>query len=151
MKGSKGIGWLATLGLAAGAGVAVAAAVRGARKIDLRGRVVVITGGGRGLGFGIAEEFLKRGCRLAICGRDGDVIAEAVEAFRRRGADGFGMACDGSDPAQVGTFLARVIERFGNIDVLVNNAGQCFVGPAAELTAEDVVYALRNIFWCQYP
>src|SRR3954454_2149431 len=119
MKGSKGIGWLAALGLAAGAGGAVAAAVRGARKIDLRGRVVVITGGGRGLGFGIAEEFLKRGCRLAICGRDGDVIAEAVEAFKRRGGDVLGMACDGSDPAQVHTFVSRVMNDFGTIDILV--------------------------------
>jgi NAD(P)-dependent dehydrogenase (short-subunit alcohol dehydrogenase family) len=46
--------------------------------------------------------------------------------------------------------VTRVLNDFGTIDVLVNNAGQCFVGPAAEQTAEDVDYALRNIFWCQY-
>ena len=60
------------------------------------------------------------------------------------------MPADSSDPAEAGDFIAGAIERFGAIDLLVNNAGQCFVGPAAELTAEDVDYAIRNIFWCQF-
>ncbi|QDV34644.1 SDR family NAD(P)-dependent oxidoreductase [Tautonia plasticadhaerens] len=150
MKDRTDISLLATVGVVAGVGIAAAALARAARRVDLSGRVVVITGGGRGLGFAIAEEFLRRGCRLAICGRDGEVIDRAVADFRRRGADAFGMSCDASDPGQVGAFVARVLDRFGTIGVLVNNAGQCFVGPAAELQAEDVEYALRNIFWSQY-
>jgi NAD(P)-dependent dehydrogenase (short-subunit alcohol dehydrogenase family) len=110
----------------------------------------MITGGGRGLGLAIAREFLRHGCRLALCGRDGDVIARAVQELQGQGSDVFGASCDASDPVQVGGFVARVLERFGTIDVLVNNAGQCFVGPAVELETEDVEKALRNIFWVQY-
>lgn len=143
-------GVVGAVGLAAGAGLLLAAAARRARRIDLRGRVVMITGGGRGLGLAIAREFLQRGCRLAICGRDGQVIARATEELRRQGADVFGAACDASVPEQVNAFVAQVLERFGTIDVLVNNAGQCFVGPAAELESGDVEKALRNIFWVHY-
>lgn len=144
------LGLVKAVGLAAGAGLALAAAARQARRIDLRGKVVVVTGGGRGLGLAVARAFLARGCRLAISGRDGDVIAGTVADLRRQGADVFGAGCDASDPQQVAGFVAQVVERFGAIDVLVNNAGQCFVGPAAELQAQDVEYALRNIFWSQY-
>jgi NAD(P)-dependent dehydrogenase (short-subunit alcohol dehydrogenase family) len=138
------------LGLALGAGLLLSAAARRARRIDLRGRVVMITGGARGLGLAIAREFLKRGCKLAICGRGGDVVDRAVEELRSQGADVFGAACDASDPEQARDFVARVVERFGSIDVLVNNAGQCFAGPAVQLEAETVEQALRGIFWVQF-
>jgi NAD(P)-dependent dehydrogenase (short-subunit alcohol dehydrogenase family) len=120
---------------------------RRARRADLRGRVAVVTGGGRGLGFAVARELRRRGCRLAICGRDGEVVARAAQAL---GADVFAAACDASDPAEVEGFVAEVINRFGRIDVLVNNAGQCFVGPAVELQQGDVEYALRNLFWVHW-
>lgn len=112
--------------------------------------MVVVTGGGRGLGYAIAREFLARGCKLAIGSRDGEAIARAVAEFRLRGGEVYGTACDASDPAQVQAFIAGVIERFGHIDVLVNNAGQVFFGPAAELRAEDLEAAIRNIFWVHF-
>jgi NAD(P)-dependent dehydrogenase (short-subunit alcohol dehydrogenase family) len=138
------------LGLVAGAGLLLSAAARRARRIDLRGHVVMVTGGARGLGFDIAREFLQRGCRLAICGRDGDKVARAVEQFQRQGGDVFGAPCDASNPEQVQTFVAQVVERFGAIDVLVNNAGQCFAGPAVQLDTETMEQALRGIFWVQF-
>lgn len=150
MQTRTAIKWTAALGLAAGAGALALAAARAARRIDLRDRVVIVTGASRGLGFAIAQEFARRGSRLAICCRHGADIARAVQALQRDGADAFGMACDASDPAQVQAFVERVLDRFGSIDILVNNAGQCFVGPASELTADDLEYALRNIFWLQY-
>lgn len=136
------------LGLVAGAGVLLAA--RRARRIGLRGRVVMVTGGARGLGFAMARAFLQRGCRLAICGRSGDVVARAVEELRGQGGDVFGAPCDVGDPEQVRAFVEQVIGHFGAIDVLVNNAGQCFAGPAVQLEAETVEQALRNIFWVQF-
>lgn len=148
MAKRSALGVVGQLG-ALGAGLVFAAARR-TRRIDLRGRVVVITGGGRGLGLAIAREFLQRGCRLALCGRDGEVIARATEDFRRQGFDVFGAACDASDSRQVEAFFGQVFERFGQIDVLVNNAGQCFVGPAVELRPDDVQEALRHIFWTHY-
>jgi NAD(P)-dependent dehydrogenase (short-subunit alcohol dehydrogenase family) len=142
------------LAIAAGVGIAAAllaaGAARRARRIDLQGRVALITGGGRGLGRQIAEELLGQGCKLAICGRDAAEIADATAAMREQGGDVFGEACDASEPDQVNAFVQRVIERFGRIDVLVNNAGQCFVGPATALRPEHMEDALRNIFWVQY-
>jgi NAD(P)-dependent dehydrogenase (short-subunit alcohol dehydrogenase family) len=134
------------IGLAAGA----VRLRRRARRIDLAGRVVVVTGGGRGFGYAIAREFLRHGCKLAIGSRDGETIARATADFRLHGAEVLGMACDASDPAQVRDFIAAVLERFGGIDILVNNAGQVFFGPAAELHPDDLEAAMRNIFWTHY-
>jgi NAD(P)-dependent dehydrogenase (short-subunit alcohol dehydrogenase family) len=137
------------------AGVAAAAVFtsvmrRRARRLDLQGLVAVVTGGGRGLGLAITRELLARGCRVAICGREGPLIERSVAALRAEGHDVFGMACDASAPDQVQRFVHSVIEHYGEIDLLVNNAGQCFVGPAAELSPADMDKALRNIFWVHY-
>jgi NAD(P)-dependent dehydrogenase (short-subunit alcohol dehydrogenase family) len=132
------------------AGVLAALAARRSRRLELRGRVAVVTGGGRGLGLAISRELVTRGCRVAICGRDGDLIERAVAALCGEGADVMGSSCDAADPAQVDAFMQRVLDRHGHIDILVNNAGQCFVGPVQELAAEDMQDALRNIFWVNY-
>jgi NAD(P)-dependent dehydrogenase (short-subunit alcohol dehydrogenase family) len=132
------------------AGLSLAVAARRPRSLDLRGRVAVVTGGGRGLGLAITRELLRCGCRLAICGRDGEVIRRCVEELEREGFEVIGKACDASDPEQVQAFVDVVINNYGAVDILVNNAGQCFVGPAAELEPADMQSALRNIFWVQY-
>lgn len=142
---------LATMALGLGAaGYLAVRRSRRARRLDLRGRVVVVTGGGRGLGFAVARAFAARGCKLAICGRDGDVIARAVEELGRYGVDVFGDTCDVSEPAQVEMFIEQVLTHYCAIDVLINNAGQCFVGPAVELRAAELDEAFRNIFWVHY-
>jgi NAD(P)-dependent dehydrogenase (short-subunit alcohol dehydrogenase family) len=139
-----------TLGWVAGAGLLLASVARRARRIDLRGKVVMVTGGARGLGLAIARAFLARGCKVAICGRDGDSVAKAVERLRSEGGDVFGAACDASDAAQVRGYVDQVLAHFGTLDILVNNAGQCFAGPVAQLEAETVEKALRGIFWVQF-
>jgi NAD(P)-dependent dehydrogenase (short-subunit alcohol dehydrogenase family) len=136
--------------LAAAALFFVAAARRRRRRIPLEGCVALITGGGRGLGLAITRALVQQGCRVAICGRDEDVIAASVATLREAGADAMGEACDASDPVAVNAFVQRVLGHFGRLDILVNNAGQCFVGPAAELQAADMERALRNIFWVHY-
>jgi NAD(P)-dependent dehydrogenase (short-subunit alcohol dehydrogenase family) len=131
-----------------GAGVALDAARR-ARRIDLAGRVIVVTGGGRGLGHAIARQLVEGGSRLAICGRDAEEIERAAQALRRAGGDVHAAACDCADSEAVARFMDDVIARFGRIDALVNNAGECFVGPAGALRDADVERAMRNIFWAQ--
>jgi NADP-dependent 3-hydroxy acid dehydrogenase YdfG len=88
----------------------------------LTGKRALVTGGGSGIGLGVARVFLQEGARVAITGRD--------EAKLRRAADELGAgdrllyrACDVGEPAQVEAVVSHVTERWGGIDVLVNNAG----------------------------
>jgi NAD(P)-dependent dehydrogenase (short-subunit alcohol dehydrogenase family) len=69
--------------------------------------------------------------------------------LRRAGADVYAAACDCAESDAVARFMDDVITRFGRIDALVNNAGECFVGPAGALRDADVERAMRNIFWAQ--
>lgn len=133
-----------------GGGVFVWAVARARRRIHLKGRVAIVTGGGRGLGAAITRELVARGCRVAICGRDEAVIRAAVDSLRAEGAQVIGMRCDVSDPTATNSFVQRVLEEYGSIDILVNNAGQCFVGPAVELQSADLHRAMRDIFWVNF-
>jgi NAD(P)-dependent dehydrogenase (short-subunit alcohol dehydrogenase family) len=148
MKRHNSSGGLALAAL--GAGLLVMAVARARRRVPLKGRVAVVTGGGRGLGAAITRELVSRGCRVAICGRDEAVIQSAVQALRAEGADVMGVRCDVSDPTATNAFVQSVIEEYGTVDILVNNAGQCFVGPAVELQPADLHRAMRDIFWVNF-
>lgn len=96
------------------------------------GRVALITGASRGIGYGIAEAFVARGDRVCITGRGEDALKEAVE---RLGADRvIGFPGKAHDEAHQVAAVDRAMEAFGRIDYLVNNAGTNPVfGPIAEL------------------
>ena len=106
---------------------------------SLHGRVVVVTGGGRGIGRAIATALADRGCRVAI----GDVDSvSAREAAAALGEDAVGLALDVTDRPGFTTFLNEVERRLGPIDVLVNNAGIMAVGPFDE---EDDATVIRQL------
>jgi NAD(P)-dependent dehydrogenase (short-subunit alcohol dehydrogenase family) len=87
-------------------------------------RVALVTGGARGIGLGISKCLAADGCDLAVCGvRDEDAAAEGVGEIRGRGAEVLYCQADVSDRAARAAMLARIRERFGRLDVLVNNAG----------------------------
>jgi NAD(P)-dependent dehydrogenase (short-subunit alcohol dehydrogenase family) len=138
------------VGAAAGAAFATAgvlAARKAARAwmrpgIDLRGKVVLITGASRGLGLAMGREFAHAGARIAICARDAQ---ELEEAARRIPAIPF--VCDITDRESVRTLIRDVIDRFGRIDVLINNAGEISVGPFDALEREDFERAMKTMFW----
>ncbi|WP_189219674.1 MULTISPECIES: SDR family oxidoreductase [Streptomyces] len=96
------------------------------------GRVALITGASRGIGYGVAEAFVARGDRVVITGRNEDALKEAVE---RLGADrALGVAGKAHDEAHQAVAVDRAMETFGRIDFLVNNAGTNPVfGPIADL------------------
>src|SRR3954469_16910179 len=100
-----------------GAG-ALWAAARQARRIELRGKVAVITGGGRGLGHAIARELADAGCKLANCGGDAEVVELAVKELRTHQVEVIGQACDTSDERAVEQFIEQVLAHYGQIDVL---------------------------------
>jgi NAD(P)-dependent dehydrogenase (short-subunit alcohol dehydrogenase family) len=136
--------------LAAGgvAGLLVAREVlQRAREMDLDGRVVIITGGSRGLGFLLAREFLRQGANVAICARDSEELLLAERELEAIGGQVFAYRCDVSDPSEVEQFVQLVSRRLGPPDVLVNNAGVLEVGPLESMDHDDFRQAMDVMFW----
>src|SRR2546430_5930451 len=94
---------------------------RGGVKIDLAGKVALVTGGTRGIGHAIARALARAGARVAVLARDGGRAQETAQALGD--GTGRGYACDVADARQVETVVAAVERDFGRVDVLVNNAG----------------------------
>lgn len=107
------------------------------RAIDLEGRVVLITGGSRGLGLELARVFADEGARLALLARDADALERARAEIAARGAQVDVFPCDLRDPGQIDRSVSSVLSRFGTVDVLVNNAGVILGSPLAHLGEED--------------
>lgn len=129
-----------------GAGAALRGLVRYRRRIDLAGKVCVITGGSRGLGLVLARELLRRGARVAICAREKDELQRARIELDGLG-EVFASACDLTSRSDILCFLTEVRDELGPIDVLVNNAGVITVGPAELMTIDDYDEALRTHLW----
>jgi short-subunit dehydrogenase len=127
-------------------------ALQGALMEDMRGKVVLITGASRGLGFAMAKEFGRVGAKLVICARDTRELDLARQELESRGIDLFAVQCDVSDDNQVQEMITRALARFGVIDVLVNNAGVIQAGPLNAQTVADFDEAMKIMFWGQvYP
>src|SRR5687767_3189952 len=88
----------------------------------LNNKVAVITGGGQGIGRGIALAFASEGARIAILDIDGEKATAAATDCSNRGTDAMGVACDVADRAQVDEAVATVVGRFGGVDILVTCA-----------------------------
>lgn len=137
------------LALAAGFGLLLGthALLRRRTLCDFRGKTVLITGGARGLGLVLAREFAGEGARLALCSRSADDLERARGELARNGAEVLTVVCDVGDPDQVERLVAAARQRFGQIDVLVNNAGVIQAGPFEVQTVADYEEALRVHFW----
>ena len=114
---------------------------------DLKHKTVLITGGSRGLGLVMAREFAREGARLALCARDDEELERARRDLARSGVDVMVFRCDVRNNQEVMDMVAAVNNRFGNIDVLVNNAGVIQVGPIEVMTHEDFDLAMQAHFW----
>lgn len=102
--------------------------------LGLAGKVVVVTGGSRGLGRACARRFAQSGARVALCAREQAVLEQAAqEVARATGAEVLARPCDVTRPADVEAFVRAVEARFGGVDVLVNNAGTSAAAPFAEV------------------
>jgi 3-oxoacyl-[acyl-carrier protein] reductase len=91
--------------------------------MEFEGRVAVVTGGSQGIGRAICEGFARRGAAVAFCGRDIEGGTAVADELQKSGAEGEFFAADVARPDEVATFLGAVLDKYGQIDVLVNNAG----------------------------
>ena len=110
---------------------------------SLEGKSAVITGGTKGLGKGIAEEFAENGASTVIVSRN-QADCDAVSAGIREkfGTESFGIAADLTKSEDISNLVAKSVEALGRIDVLVNNAGSARAKSAEELTEEDWDFVL---------
>lgn len=134
--------------LAAGALAGLALVARFARRpFDLKGKVVLITGGSRGLGLLLAREVARRGARVAICGRDQQTLERARQDLAGRGAEVLAVICDITRQEDVRRAVRRVFDAWGHVDVLINNAGIIQSGPMEVMTLDDYRSAMDTHYW----
>lgn len=110
-------------------------------------RVAIVTGGGSGIGLACARELALLGAKVAICGRKLDKIEKAIDLLKADGVTderALGGSCDIRDPDQVAAFVGQVLGRFGQIDILINNAGGQFPSPAEGMSPKGWEAVIRN-------
>src|SRR5690242_17375907 len=127
----------------------VAQAWRRRDAYEFGSKSVVITGGSRGLGLVIARELADEGARLTLVARDEEELERAADDIRTRQpfAEVLTAAADirtGEDGERV---IAEVLDRYGRIDVLINNAGIIQVGPIDHMKLADYENAMNTHFW----
>jgi len=119
---------------------------------DLSGRVAVITGGGTGLGRGMAEGLAQAGAHVLLAGRRQAVVEQTAAEFRAAGATADGLVVDVTRPADLPAFFDGVVRRFGRLDILVNNAGTNRRNHSLDYTEQDwdtvLSLNLKSVFFC---
>ena len=138
------------LGALAGAGVAWGArqVLRASRRITLDDRVVIVTGASSGHGLLVARYAAQRGARLVLAARDTEnLYAAEIEMTHAGARDVLAVPTDVTDREQCQYLVDLAVERYGRLDILINNAGIIQVGPMETLTLRDIEDALATNFW----
>jgi gluconate 5-dehydrogenase len=109
----------------------------GALKLfDLSGKAAIVTGGGRGLGFALAEALAEAGCDLMLCSRKADNCEEAARKLEQLGVTAAGKKCDITDSSDVTELRDAAFKAFGKIDILINNSGAAWGAPTEDFPLE---------------
>ncbi len=116
--------------------------------LKLKGKAAVVTGGSRGIGRAIAETLADEGADVAVCARNADQVAEAVEALERRGVRAYGEAVDIADKSALQGFISGAAQALGGVDILISNASALIQGVAEEdwraMVDIDLMGAVRS-------
>lgn len=112
--------------------------------LGIRDRIALVAGASSGIGYAVARELAAEGCRVAVCARRPEALEQAARAIEHStGAQVVGIPCDLTAPAEIDSLTARVIDRLGQIDILINNAGGPRPGTFEELDADSWEEAFR--------
>jgi NAD(P)-dependent dehydrogenase (short-subunit alcohol dehydrogenase family) len=111
----------------------------------LEGQTALITGGGTGMGRAIALAFSREGANVAVAGRRIEKLRDVVGELERSGGRGLGVACDVTNAQDARRAVAQTVERFGHLNILVNNAGMLHVSTIEGVPEEewDLVMAIN--------
>ncbi len=105
----------------------------------LKGKVAVITGGSRGLGYSIAQAYAQEGAQVVIGSRSAASVEKAVSEIRAASGEASGIACDMGDREQVEALADHAIEKYGHLDIWMNNAGlSCPIGPTVHIPPQTI-------------
>ncbi|CAB1059181.1 Oxidoreductase, short-chain dehydrogenase/reductase family [Olavius sp. associated proteobacterium Delta 1] len=119
---------------------------------DLKGRVAIVTGGNRGIGFAVAGGLAKAGAAVVIANRNADAGQKAALTISNKGFKATAVSTDVSEKSSVANLVTRVVEDFGRIDILVNSAGVIDRGPVEEFSETQYDYImdinLKGLFFC---
>jgi NAD(P)-dependent dehydrogenase (short-subunit alcohol dehydrogenase family) len=107
-----------------------------ARLFDLTGRVAIVTGGTRGIGRAIAEGFMAAGAKVVVASRKPDACAETEAQLSAGGGEALGVPTHLGDLDALGTLVDRTVDRFGRLDIVVNNAANALAQPLGQFTPE---------------
>jgi meso-butanediol dehydrogenase / (S,S)-butanediol dehydrogenase / diacetyl reductase len=110
----------------------------------LEGKRAIVTGGGRGVGRGIALALAAEGASVAVCGRTLSALEETCERIAERGGKALAVICDITDAEQLRALVEAAVEAFGGIDILVNNAMQIPHGRLIDISEELIDGAWRS-------
>jgi NAD(P)-dependent dehydrogenase (short-subunit alcohol dehydrogenase family) len=103
---------------------------------DLTGKTAIITGGGRGLGEQIAEGFAEAGANVVLCSRKEEACATVANRLAELGVETLALKCDVTSKGEVKHVVDQTLQRFGSIDILVNNSGATWGAPAVDMPLE---------------
>ncbi len=104
--------------------------------MEVQGSVVVITGASAGIGQATARRFAAEGARMVLAARSADKLERLVAELQSQGHEAVAIATDMRDQEQAGRMIEAAVERFGRIDILINNAGQAAAGTIADVNLD---------------
>ncbi|CAN5328592.1 SDR family oxidoreductase [soil metagenome] len=129
-------------------GYLISKSIRRARRtLTLNNKVVLITGGSRGLGIVLARKIAKEGGKVVICGRSDESLDEASRDLEKITSKYLALQCDITDKHQIKQLIQRINSEIGTVDVLINNAGIIQVAPMDLMDDEDYKSAMNVHTW----
>ncbi len=105
--------------------------------MKLKDKVAIVTGSTKGIGVAVAQEFAKEGAKVVGAGRTIELGEQVVEGIRAEGGEAIFVRCDISQKAQIDDLVAKTVEHYGTIDIVVNNAGVNHAAEFFDITEED--------------